>query len=251
MKRFKQLLLLTILSITVTACGQDSLEPETGDTIVGVTGTAYNYCVTISFTDAAGNDLVAPLGTDRWKNPNSSAYWHGSINPEKYALEIVLSDPSDRHRIPNPNVVYDKRIPYFMMAKYDSNYQCTSHFGAEYTEGEGKYYLSCVWRTSVYNRYDWDNLMWVDYNPVQDYITYHIACPTIFGDESVHTLVTYWDADLCSITFDQKDARTWSQYPSCTKAYFDGEEVPVETVLVRHNEIRDFYAFFIDIVLDK
>jgi hypothetical protein len=229
----------------LTSCGKLAPGGKTQDT-------SYRYCISISFSDIVGKDLVAPLGDERWKPANDHSYWYGEINPDKYGLDISLSNPPHEIQyINSPKPEFERKTgPYFKMAKYDNNYQLTSNFGKEvYTEGDGLHFLSNEYGTPIYHYAD-DNYDRIIEEPIQEHITYKISCPTIFGDNSVHELVAYW-ADDPDISYDSQDARTWYLYPECIRASFDGKEVAVKKSVVNTTEYRDYYSYFINIILDK
>ena len=260
MNKIKTLAMALLMAAMFVSCGKElDVSPE--DLIpeswrdnapnFNLWGSSYTYGIELSFTDSKGNDLVAPLGEDRWKPANYHSYWFGEINPDNYTLAItygVECGPFDSMR-----VKYDRRAPYFKMAKFDSDYKVTSHFGEEYTEGEGKYYLSNECGSAMFYGYDMALLYGendIRVNPRQDSITYEINSYALFNDYKYHKLVTYWEDDIC-IKFDPEDARSGDQYPHCTKAFFEGKEVAVKTVVVRPTEYRDYYTHFIDIVVER
>ena len=245
MKTINIVMSLVLIALALSSCGKLAPGGKTQDT-------SYRYCISINFSDFLGKDLVAPLGDERWKPANDHSYWYGEINPDKYGLDISLSNPSlEIQYISTPKPEFERKTgPYFKMAKYDNNYRLTSNFGQEvYTEGDGYYYLSNEYGTPIFHYAD-DNYDTIIEEPVQDHITYKISCPTIFGDNSVHELVAYWAEDPDN-SYDPQDARTWYLYPKCIKASFDGKEVAVKRSVVNSTEYRDYYSYFINIVLDK
>ncbi len=244
MKTINKVILLALLSIVMASCGKLAPGGKLQDS-------SYKYLISISFTDNANKDLVAPLGDERWKPANDHSYWYGEINPDMYGLDISLSNQLHEFQyINSPKPVFERKTgPYFKMAKYDNNYQLTSNFGQEvYTEGDGKYYLSNEYGTPICHYAD-DNYDRIIEEPIQDHITYKISCPTIFGDNSVHELVAYWAEDPDN-SYDPQDARTWYLYPKCIKASFDGKEIAVKRVVVSSTEDKDYYSYFVDVVLD-
>ncbi|MBR5735874.1 MAG: hypothetical protein IKX60_03670 [Bacteroidales bacterium] len=255
MNKIKTLAMALLMAAMLVSCEKELVSPEILRGNTGpdfrLAGSAYIYGIALSFTDSKGNDLVAPFGEDRWKPANDHSYWYGEVNPSKYTLAITFGEPCgpfDSYR-----VKYDRKAPYFTMAKFDSDYKVTSHFGAEYTEGEGKYYLSNECGSAMYYGYDMALLYGendIRENPRQDSITYEINSYALFGDYNSHKLVTCWEDDIC-IKFNPEDIRSGRQYPHCTKAIFEGKEVAVKTVVVRPTKYRDYYSHFIDIVLDR
>lgn len=254
---------MIMVCLGMISCAQDfdneSLTPEEmfGDNLFTSAWTSYSFRISIGFFDKTGKDLTVPLAEERWIKPASDADrydypWSGGINPIKYDLDLTLSYPDVLpHDIPGV-VYYNKRYPTYelIMTKYKDDYQLT-----DYSDEEGRYYLS--------NKFGYPRIGGLDIqlasgigdyikdNPRQDYIIYKLSCPTIFGDNTVHELVTYWGDDLCFPPDDPEAEEQWMLYPNCTKAIFDGKEVPVKTVVTSSYDWRDFYDHFIDIVLDK
>lgn len=199
------------------------------------------YCIGISFKNASGNDLIIPLGDERWKPGNDQSWW-GGINPQKYSLDILLPSPHESW----DNSIYnfkasdgylpDVNSPSFQMIKYDNNYRCSSHFGEQYSEGKGVWYLI-------------SNFQCPAINGLQEYLTYSIVCPIIFGDNISHELVAFWDKD--PISGYPEGRKSGDYFPRCSNAKFDGHSVTVKQVITNTVGNRDYYTYFIDIVLDK
>lgn len=222
MKTLHYSFLLATIVVLISGCGKE-IEPSSEGSISPVD----DYILFISFKDASGNDLVAPLGEEKWNNPGDISYWSGEINPDKYNLNIVSSSPS----VPtsNPNYIPANTRPYFLMDKFDENYKYKE-------EGDGIWYLS-------------NETHWNGRSGIQEYLTYKITCPTIFGDSSIHELVTWWDKDPL-VAEHTKDRKTGALYPECKKATFDGKDYSVKQVKLE-NGSWTFYGYFIDIVLDR
>lgn len=192
---------------------------------------AYCYSINISFTDKMGNDLVAPLGKDRWHPNNVDTYWTGAINPDKYTLDYVFPNPEPQ--IERPGLIEpDYKGPAFWMAKSDDKYQLTSDFHEQYTEGEGKWYLM----TGVASSQSYP----------QESTTFRMVCPTIFGDNSVHELVTYWVYDTV-IPYTPEVPVSAEQFPECASGTFDGNTIDV--INIKRDGLH-VNIVFIDVVLD-
>lgn len=217
-------MLSAVVALAVCGCDKAPLEDY---------APAYTYILCVSFEDASGNDLVAPLGEERYTRSNAVNYWTGDINPNKYMLDVKYSQlPASAPAYVIPNNSY----PRLGMGKFDNNYQCISHFVEQYEEEGGKYYLFSELSLLKHS--------WGLDTPRQDYIIYNISCPTIFGDNSFHELVAYWDDDPVYSTYGD-------EYPECVEAEFDGYKINVKKALYHSVETRNYYAYFIDIVLDK
>lgn len=254
---------MIIVWMSMAACSHtididnEILTPEDlyGDELFSFAGwPLYIYNIKISITDNLGNDLTVPLAEEQWIKPAPDADrytypWSGGINPSKYNLDLELSHPDVLpHDIPGV-VYYNNNYPVYelILLKYN-NYQLT-----DYSADKGKYYLS---NTFGYSRIDGLDILlasgiddYIKDNPQQDYIIYKISCPTIFGDNKVHVLTTYWGDDLCFPSDNPEAEEQWKLYPNCKKALFDGQEVLVKTIITRSNEFRDEYNHFIEIVL--
>ena len=282
MKTIRNVTILTVVSVTLTACTGfiEWLEAQTDDQYVAVninTGsgnsdgymepTNYQYVIKIGFKDASGNDLVAPLMAERWKPDDETSPWSGQINPEKYSLSIILSNPCEEYdnsiyanRVPVvdgvPLFVRDKKdlehlLPYFRLTQYDKDFHWLPYYDQKTLKPvdlEGQYYLaSFFWAGGG--------------NDLQDNLTYSFSCPTIFGDNSIHQIVAYWEEE------DIKDESSEiAQYPKCTKVLYDGEEIEFANRVYLPKDYyvkegttnperammpREYYAAFVDIVLDK
>ena len=226
MRKQYNVLIIAILAIMFDGCSK----------ITGVTPTEahYRYFVGFSFVDALGNDLVSPLSDERWKVDKDVSYWTGAINPDRYDLGVDFAIPNSD----NPNI----KEYVLWMAKYDENHKMTSLFGEEFIEGNGKYYLcSDLAAPSLANMYDKGQGGMIQ----QKTISYKIICPTIFGDNSTHEIVTYWSYDSV-VPATLSKTWTFEQFPTCFSATFDGKEVPV--LYFQENHIMNH---FIDIVLDR
>lgn len=237
MKKIVIILFTTLLFIAVVGCAPESRpDPDGYDKTNDFTFQDFTYRIAVSFCNASGEDIVAPLGEERWTY-KANTYWNGEINPDKYDLTIDLSVPwkaySYHYLLPT---VYK---PTFKLEKFDKNYQSSSIFGEEYREGDGKYYLTNVVSMPTYFESSDDGD--IEEMACQDYITYQMACPIIFEDSSVHTLVAYWVEDPATPS-DWDYPLPPSQNPQCIRATFDGKDVIVK----QHNLI-----YFIDIVLDE
>jgi hypothetical protein len=222
MKTLHYTFFLASIAIILSCCTKTD-EPSSGfpDPSVDV------YFLSISFKDGSGNDLVAPLGDEKWKQPGDISYWSGEINPDRYNLDIVSSSPLETTS--HPNHIPANTRPYFLMDKFDENYKIIE-------EGDGIWYLS-------------NETQWNGRSGIQEYLTYKITCPTIFGDSSIHELVAWWDKDPF-VAEHSKDRNTGALYPECKKATFDGKDYSVKQVKIE-NGVWTFYGYFIDIVLDR
>ena len=234
-------LLMTFLFSSCDSDNMDGLYEEPREANVNLP--CYVYKVAVSFSDINGYDLVAPLANERWKKNDDNSEWYGEINPERYSLDILLPNPHESW----DNSIYNFRArtdfmpdvlnPFLAMKKYDKKYNCTSLFGEQYSEGDGSWYLLSTFRSPAQNG-------------TQDHLTYKIICPTIIGDETAHELVVMWDYD--SVFSDNfLDSEAGELFPEGSKASFDGKPVSICKIITTHTESRDYFTYFLDIVLDR
>ena len=230
MKQFHYYFLIAIVSLLIQGCNNDDYVPGGHDLDF--------YWLTVSFKDASGKDLVAPLADERWRMEadKNLSDWPGTINPERYKLDIILSNPHESW----DNTIYNSRAragyspdvnrPYFSISKYNADYEGTLTYTGDDIDG-------CCYLFSNFNI--------PAINGVQNTLSYKITCPTIFGDSSIHEIVTYW-------TDNSKDTnKVSSRRPECKAAKFDGNEVLVKKVLVDATSNQKYYSYFVDIILDK
>lgn len=229
MKYIRSLLFFTVI-VLMSGCGKEPLDNE--ETIRDFTMPAIRYWLCVSFTDQNGNDLTYPL-----KPKEDNLDWGGSISPTQYDLNIILPNP--------PKWMKSKNSSLFKMYNFFERYP---EFEEQYGEYDGRFFL--------FNDYMLDYMVPDDF---QSYLTYKISCPAIFGDNSVHELVAFWGDDP-SIAYRSEDSidvydtegrKIICQYPRCTKAFFDGEEVGVKKAIFNRSLSRDYYSYYIDIVLDR
>ena len=99
MKRvFYCLILTAAASFVLSSCGDAQ------------TTMLNQYRLHINFKDAAGNDLVASLGEEYYISESWRTKWVNEINPDKYSLDIILSDGVNATK------------PYYTLAKYNDNH---------------------------------------------------------------------------------------------------------------------------------
>ena len=188
MKTMKQIsvLLAMIMFLSMASC----IEPTSGYRSERERRGVYHYWVNVSFCDKDGKDLIAPLVEARSVGNEPINPWLFEINPDKYKLEICLSDS-------------------FVPGKNED-----AVFHIEYNDKSKKYYLQ-----HDFSYFKWDyvdgNRNNLASNPRQKYITYRMLFPELFGDNEEHELVVYWDYD-----------RTIMEYEPipCSEVIFDGEK---------------------------
>ena len=211
MKRF--LLFVTVL-LAITGCDLFEEEQEIEIPLTPV----YRYRFAVSIKDAAGNDLVEPLGNDQWKPEGNSSQWMGEINPERYSFSIKMSNPDE-----------------WITRTYSETMGYTPFFLMKWSSSDNCYWLYC------------DSFLLRKYGP-QNPLTYRFACSIIFGDNTEHDIAAYWEEDP-EFPFVNGDESTYLQPALCTKALFDGNELPVRRIKYT-NAGEYFYVYVIDIVLE-
>ena len=230
------------LSIAINALLLISCQKIQQDAIEGIAEfrPTYTYLLSLSFKSTDGTDLMVPLWEDQWKPEGDNSKWAGEINPKMYKLDIILSNPHESwdNTIYNfrGSDNYDPKVlhPSFQAINFKEDYPI---FKEQNDKEEDGYRLFSLFHSP-------------GKNGLQEYLTYKITCPTIFGDNSVHEIIAYWDNDSV-VAYDADDNRTWAQYPDCIKAVFDGREILVKKYLFNKTEYRNNYVYFIDIVLNK
>ena len=220
MKSLKPIIILLLLALIQSSCNESELAK---------TSLHWEYSLAISFTDSEGKDLVKPLADEQWMSNPKLTHWAEEINPDKYTLDVIYSNPPDwydndiyNHRA-YPGFVPDVNRRYFRVSQINQNM------------------LDSPWYLTYYDYTDID--MWGE--EVQNMV-FKITCPSIFGDDSTHNVETCWEQGEKPEIF-LSDAK-------CTKVVFDGKQYfPEQKVYVIHFESQDvervYYA--IDIVLDK
>ncbi|MCR5827655.1 MAG: hypothetical protein K6G53_04495 [Bacteroidales bacterium] len=189
-----------------------------------VYATSCTYFIDISFKDSLGNDLVAPLAEDRYISDQQIDKWWGEIDPERYKLEII-SQSGDI--IAHDRYSGSLRKPQFFMSKYDSNYKLVSD------EDTGCYYLEQILQLPA--------IVYV----LQQQLTYRIICPTIFGDDNIHEIITYWDFSKEDITPPLRN----DKFPECYGIIYEDQRlVPVRAGA---ESVGNHYGHFVNLVVDR
>ena len=150
-------------------------------------GPYYLHYLFLSIQDASGADLVKELGLHELNSVDFVPPYQGgylSINPELYTLEAVYPEE-------------------FMEPTWGINHEPDAfvekpvvlHPCLEYVIVEGVYYLVFFPHIS-YGRHEG--------TPPAPEITYRLTCPTIFGDDEVHQIITYWKPPHQTFNIHQK-----------------------------------------------
>ncbi len=153
------------------------------------------YNLGFSFQDASGNDLVKGIGLEEWSGMSmENALW-GSVDPDLYVLDIIVSEPCDNW----DNEIYNSQVGYkpdvyrpklAMERNYNSNCYLTNRFGLQVGD--------C---------------------PEEKRLTYKLKSPYVFGDDAIHEFVTYWDIPKIKKTPGTEN------YAKCYRIEFEGNEI--------------------------
>ena len=225
MKKQTIIILLSAVALLCISCRDQAYEHSP----------TWVYHLVFSFKDSEGKDLVKPLADEQWMTDPKQDHWSGEINPVRYLLDVIYSNPPDWY----DNTIYNRKAyPGFIPTEHKCIFSACQN---------SQELPVSPWYLRYYN-----NTHHIDTwgEEVQD-LTFKITCPTIFGDESIHEVVTYWEPGEKPI---------YTSNAICTKAVFEGKEyLPKKNVNVFHYEFPDtsenkdvemvYYA--IEIVLDK
>ena len=223
MKTIKQSVLLVASMIIMSAC--DGL----GSLPVDDWTPSWHYDLYINFRGVDGNDLVAPLGEERYQSSSrEKTHWGGEINPDRYGLDIIIPNPPSWW----DNAIYNTReYPGFIPAvhnprletfKYDDNHNNTTYCpGPASEDGDGYYYL--ITRFSLLVHREWykdGECVDKEETKLQEYLTYRFKCPMIFGDEEIHELKACW-----KYTPESENMLKYRpRYPECVRIEFGGKD---------------------------
>ena len=243
----KALILLAAVAIICISCS-DQLGglSQNGEIAFGISGNSdqlgyalgpvWVYDIAISFKDSDGNDVVKPLVDEQWTSDPTHDGWIREINPEKYHLDVIYSNPPDWY----DNSIYNRRAyPGFIPDVHTCDFR---GFRNSQNTSVSPWYLR---HYNNSHRID----LWGE--EVQD-LTFEITCPTIFGDESIHEVETYWEQGEKPVVYKSNAV--------CTKVLFAGKEyTPQKQVEVFNYEFPDpsynvtveMIYYSVDIVLDK
>lgn len=221
---------LLAMVLSLSGCSKE-IVPEVEDIIRRSNTPVVRYWTCVSFLDSSGNDLVSRL-----MPKGDISNWRGGIDSGQYDLCIYLADGSKTDIV---------NLEYYSMYNFFGDYP---DFEKQYGKYDGRYYL--------YNDFMYPYMVPTDF---QSMLTFKVTCPTIFGDNSVHELVTYWGDDPNvtnksekeSMVYDSDGNPIYCQYPQCKRASFDGKKASVKKAIFFRSQSRDYYSYFIDIVLDK
>ena len=203
LKTTNQILVLLLVVVTFSSCHKREGY---------VYATSCTYFIDINFRDSLGNDLVASLAEGQ----------EGRIDPELYRLDILSQDGEiiEHDRRSGPTI-----RPFFTINEFDVRYQLNNNLkkGRNYLEQQ----LIVPAETYV----------------LQQKLTYIIICPSIFGDNLSHEVITYWDFSKEDITPPLKKEK----FPECYGVIYEDQILVPDKKFIGAS--GPHYSYFVDIVL--
>jgi len=186
MKISKTVNLLLLVLMLFSSCRCANEEP---DSVV--------YKLGLSFQDASGKDLVKGIELEEWWPPSTSMEYasSGSVKPDLYVLDIILSEPcenwdNDIYNTPaRPGYIPNVNRPKLSMERFNNDSYLINDFG-----------------------------FWIGSCPEEKILTYKLKIPYVFGDEEIHEFVTYWDIPKTKFSYGQ-------YYAKCYRIVFEGNEI--------------------------
>ena len=232
MKAIRYILVFAIMALLLAACGEDPLviEENTTDNWNDETNINphanhfFTYLFYVSVRDTSGNDLIAPLGEEYYRSDTRHRP-NGEIDPAK--LKVIVKRPDGG---------YSSIKTYTLARKFDEQRNLLPQNEDGTYEGKGIWYLS--------------NQPQELGESVQDSMILSIQCNTLFGDYRYHDLTVFWEEEP-----HQYAMPPFEQFPVCTKAKLEGQEVNAEKVVTHYYEnteyAKDIIHYFLDFVLDR
>ena len=209
MKAAKHILTASLAIAAMLFCACNKVEVPTPEPEFEL---SINYhLIAVSIMDSAGKDLLVPFWEEQWM-PERDLTYTGTINPERYELEIESPGyPSwKRWSMEERKLLIG---PHFNVCNF---YDSSQYFHEQYGETYDMYVLT--------NCLDWGKgIRPEDVLTLARELTYRITCPTVFGDYKSHELVTYWEESEDRLT-------ATAALPRCTRAIYDGKEIQVEKI---------------------
>ena len=171
----------------------------------------YIYNLHLGIEDASGNNLLEGLW-NIWQSDYNDEEYQAAMekNRELYSLEIVFPD---EYMDPIHHSAFGRGKQYPSNDRYELGCTIDTNFDWSYsiTFNPNRSNMRCEGK---------------DYLPAADKIVYKLSCPSIFGDEEVHEIVTWWKKEnhhrrrLCyRIEFEGKEFTQITYERSNTIAY--------------------------------
>lgn len=199
----KTLILWTLVTMFFSSCNCASQEPA-----------SVVYNLGLSFQDASGKDLVKGIELEEWWPTGTSMEntTNGSVKPDLYVLDIILSEPcenwdNDIYNAPaRPGFIPDVNRPTLLMKRFKNDSYLINSFS-----------------------------FWISSCPEEKILTYKLKCPYVFGDEAVHELVTYWDIPDTKSSYNTYFAKCYLiefEGKAITPTLIDQERVYVANIIL-------------------
>ena len=155
------------------------------------------YNLALSFQDASGKDLVQGIELEHESGSVSvEQAQSGLVKSDLYTLKVVTSQPCE-DVIASKSKNYIPDSPRLGMTKYNGYSFLTNDFGMD-----------------------------ASYCPDEKVLTYKLKCPTVFGDEAEHELVTYWEVPKIQNNFAKA---------ICNRIEFEGKVITPTIVPESYN----------------
>jgi len=172
--------------------------------------------------DDLGNDLIKRIGSDWWlsdSNPTGDPSLDGTVNPNLYSIEYVYPFPKmspfyylqEEIEFINetPCVIWDEYVPiFYIFIDKDVFYMGFSAKSMKYYDGD---------------------------LPPAGKIIFKLNCPSIFGDNKVYEIITYWE-QLTIDGFSNSDSF------KCVRIEFCGQEINFQRIPDYDTDKNDFYS---------
>lgn len=201
MKQLKLIILLVVCAMLYNCTSERIDFDEDGNVfevhILGEKSLAYRHNLFLGFQDASGNDLVkgdVSSGLLQFIENNKNTY---NPKPDLYTLEIIFPDELDyflKLDYNNPNIILDESYPLLGLNMwYDPD--C--------------YYLlfMCASPNEFFSEL-----------PFVEKITFRLTFHDLFGDDSAHDIVTWWE---------KPNFELYGNNALCYRIEFEGKEYKI------------------------
>ena len=234
MKTIKFIFILSTMIIINSCTERNTLVDEPPILTEGGFYPFYLYLpLWFSVQDISGNDLVKLFGSDWWlddSNPSGDTPLDNSVNTDLYTIEYVYPVPKmnplyylqEEIELINgvPTIIWDDQEPHFGVFK-----------------DEETYYFTFLAMSN--KKYD-DEVF-----PPADKIIFKLSCPSIFGDNEVYEIITYWEQLIIEDVPEQ-------DYYKCNKIEFDGKEINFQRIPINAIGKNDSFCYSLaTLILDK
>ena len=162
----KKILVLATLSLALPMIQFCCRPAPTVDGVYG--GKPVSYCMGIIFEDSEGNNLIEGIDLMDWSPSDKPV--------EEATFGIIACDYKFRIILEKPFKTDGRSILYLDSDKTEYNMLL-------YEKRNG--YISLDFKFMEYE----------GFLDTQEILTFQIACPQIFGDDELHSIITFWNAE--------------------------------------------------------